>query len=66
MIEYWYIVVGSLGGVKVKGISVNYVSFITLFAIATAILCAQRGHTLESILAYFTFVFIVTYVVHRR
>jgi len=50
----------------VKGISVNFVSLITLFAIATAILCAQRGHTAESILAYLTFVFIVMYVAHRH
>ena len=49
-----------------KGISVNYVSFVTLFAIAIAILCAQKGHTALDISAYFAFVFIVVYVVHRR
>ncbi len=47
-------------------ISGRYVSFIALFAIATAVLFVQKGHTAQDILAYFTFVFIVMYIVHRR
>jgi len=50
----------------VKGISSRYVSFITIGAIAFAVLCAQKGHSAQDILAYFTFVFIVMYSVHRR
>lgn len=53
-------------GSKLKGISSKYVAFITIGAIAFSVLCAQKGHSAQDILAYLTFVFIVMYSVHRR
>ena len=49
-----------------KDISVNYVAFIAIFAIVTAILCVQKGHSTQDILAYFAFVIVVFVTVHRR
>ena len=49
-----------------KDLSVTYISFIAMFAAVTAVLCIQRGHTAQDILAYLTFIFIVVYSVHRR
>lgn len=49
-----------------KDLTVNYISFVVLFAVITAILCIQRGHSAQEILAYLTFIFIVVYSVHRR
>ena len=53
-------------GFAVKDLSAPYISFIVLFAVVTALLLVQRGHTAQDILAYLTFVFIVVYSVHRR
>lgn len=49
-----------------KDLTAPYVSFVVLFAVVTAVLFNQRGHTFQDILAYLTFVFIVVYLVHRR
>ena len=49
-----------------KDLTFNYISFIVMFAAVTAVLCIQRGHSTQDILAYLTFIFIVVYSVHRR
>ncbi len=49
-----------------RDLTVNYISFIVLFAAVTAILCIQRGHSAQEIFTYLTFIFIVVYSVHRR
>ena len=49
-----------------KDLSAPYISFLVLFAAVTAVLCIQRGHSIQDILAYLTFIFIVAYSVHRR
>ena len=49
-----------------NALSVNYISFIVLFAAVTAVLCIQRGLSAQDVLAYLTFIFIVVHSVHRR
>jgi len=51
--------------VDAKGIGPRFILFISVLAVAFAVLCAHKGHSPRDILAYLTFVFIVVYSVRR-